>query len=210
MLTDKEFEIRLVEAQEVIYNYARILTRTSRDYEAEDLLQDTNLRAWEKRSYYYNDDKFIGWLCFMMHNLFINRVLQSKLPIYTQREDSDMSPIVERYSSSSSINDGEGNITLDLIDEAVSKLTGKDRDIVMRYISGESHISIGDSYGMKNNNVKQRYFHAIRIVREHLLSEGIEFNNFIADGTKEKQSLYKKKQTLIEYNIRKKLDRQKK
>ena len=97
-----------------------------------------------------------------------------------------------------------------LIDEALLQLEGKDRDIVQRYISGESQASIGESYRMKDNNVKQRYFHAIKVVREYLLEKGVEFNNYVSNGTKEKQALYRKKQTLIESNIRKKLGKQKK
>jgi RNA polymerase sigma factor (sigma-70 family) len=210
MLTDKEFERKLILNQSYILGYAKILTKHTRDYDAEDLLQDTNLRAWDKRSYYREDDSFSGWLCFMMHNIFINAILKtSKLKMYYEEEESTMLPIVERYSNSASINGGEGNIILDLIDEAVNKLDGKDRDIVQRHIAGETQASIGESYGMKDNAVKQRYFHAIRVVREYLLEKGIEFNNFITPSIKEKQSKYRKKQTLMEHNIRKKLDKQK-
>jgi RNA polymerase sigma factor (sigma-70 family) len=208
MLTDKEFERRLVDNQYYLLGYAKVLTRTSTEYDAEDLLQDTNLRAWEKRDYYKSDDSITGWLCFMMHNIFINNILKTKIKIYTERDDSDMLPLVERFASSS-INEGEGNMVLDLIDEAINKLDAKDRDIVQRYISGESQASIGKSYNMKDNAIKQRYFHAIKIVRAALLNEGVEFNNFISNGTKEKQALYRKKQTSMEHNIRKKLDKQK-
>jgi RNA polymerase sigma factor (sigma-70 family) len=213
MLTDKEFENKLTLNQTYILGYARALTKTCREYEAEDLLQDTNLRAWEKRAYYKQDDSFTGWLCFMMHNIFINYVIKTKLKMHYDSEynqdGEEVIPLVERYSSPS-INDGEGSMTLDLIDEALCKLEGRDRDIVQRYIAGETQAAIGISYGMKDNAVKQRYFHAIKIVRAYLLEKGIEFNNFIAPSIKEKQSSYRRKQSAVETSVKKKLDKQNK
>jgi RNA polymerase sigma factor (sigma-70 family) len=210
MLPDKEFENRLVLHQQYLLNYAKILTKTARDYPAEDLLQDTNLRALLNKHHYRVDDSISGWLCFMMHNIFINKVIEKKLPIYYEYEDSDQLPIVERYSSSSSINDGENNMTLDLIDEAVNQLKGRDRDIVRRCISGESQADVGRSYGMKYNAVKQRYFHAVRIVREYLLEKGVEFNTFIPDSIKETKEEYKKKQDYVKVSVRHKLNKEKK
>lgn len=211
MLTDKEFERRLVEHQDYLLRYAHTLCKTSKDYEAEDLLQDTNLRAWEKRYYYKTDNSITGWLCFMMHNIFINHVLKSRIKIYREDSDTTLVPIIERHSTSSHINSGEGNITLDHIDTAINSLLNPiDRDIVQRYISGESHGHIGTTYNMKDNTVKQRYFHAIKIVREELRGKGIEFENYITTGTKNKQAVYRKKQALMEYKIRKRLDRQSK
>lgn len=206
MLTDKEFEERLILNQEYLLSYAKALCRNCKDYEPEDLWQDTNLRAWDKRDYFREDTSLSGWLCFMMHNLFVNHVVKRKLK-YHRDTDSTITPMVERYSDSSSINHGEGNMVLTLIEDALLQLPTKDRDIVQRFISGESQASIGESYNMKDNAVKQRYFWAIREVREALRKHDIDYDPYITEGTKRIQSLYRSKQASMEHNIRKKLDK---
>ncbi len=51
--------------------YARSLTRD--DSTAEDLVQDTLLRAYERRSSFKASGNLRGWLLSMLHNVFIDR-----------------------------------------------------------------------------------------------------------------------------------------
>ncbi|MGF7158557.1 RNA polymerase sigma-70 factor (ECF subfamily) [Rhodoligotrophos appendicifer] len=52
--------------------YARSLTRN--DADAEDLVQDTLVRAYEKRSSFRPDRNLRTWLMTILHNMFVDRI----------------------------------------------------------------------------------------------------------------------------------------
>lgn len=56
--------------------YARSLTRNETD--AEDLVQDTLVRAYERRSHFRNGGNLKGWLLSILHNGFIDRKRSSQ------------------------------------------------------------------------------------------------------------------------------------
>jgi RNA polymerase sigma-70 factor (ECF subfamily) len=51
--------------------YARVLTRNSSC--ADDLVQDTLVRAWDKRALWRQGSDLRAWLFTIMHNLYVNK-----------------------------------------------------------------------------------------------------------------------------------------
>jgi RNA polymerase sigma-70 factor (ECF subfamily) len=62
----------LVAAIPRLRRYARVLTGEST--RADDLVQDTLARAWEKRALWLAGSDLRAWLFTIMHNLFVNQV----------------------------------------------------------------------------------------------------------------------------------------
>ena len=70
MKLNKSFEERLVGLQGNLLNFAYQLT-TNRE-QAEDLLQDTTLKALANEDKYVDNVNFKGWIFTIMRNIFIN------------------------------------------------------------------------------------------------------------------------------------------
>jgi RNA polymerase sigma-70 factor (ECF subfamily) len=83
----------LVAAIPRLRSYARALTRDSA--RADDLVQDTLARAWEKRSLWKSGTDLRAWLFTMMHNVYVNKLA------FVRREARNVSL------------DAEGNATLE-------------------------------------------------------------------------------------------------
>lgn len=67
------FEQKLLQLQDNLLNFAYMLT-SDRD-EAEDLLQDTTLKALDNSDKYIDNINFKGWVFTIMRNIFIRGVL---------------------------------------------------------------------------------------------------------------------------------------
>lgn len=63
------FEQKLLQLQDNLLNFAYMLT-SDRD-EAEDLLQDTTLKALDNSDKYIDNINFKGWVFTIMRNIFI-------------------------------------------------------------------------------------------------------------------------------------------
>src|SRR5438552_18832536 len=77
----------LVAAIPRLRRYARVLTgETSR---ADDLVQDTLARAWEKRRLWTAGTDLRAWLFTIMHNLFVNQRAQARRDAQNVSLDGD-------------------------------------------------------------------------------------------------------------------------
>lgn len=70
MKSQLSFQDRLVGLQSNLLNFAYQLT-TNRQ-QAEDLLQDTTLKALDNQDKYVDNVNFKGWIFTIMRNIFIN------------------------------------------------------------------------------------------------------------------------------------------
>lgn len=75
MKTQLSFQDRLVGLQSNLLNFAYQLT-TNRQ-QAEDLLQDTTLKALDNQDKYVDNVNFKGWIFTIMRNIFINNYRQT-------------------------------------------------------------------------------------------------------------------------------------
>ena len=75
MKSQLSFQDRLVGLQSNLLNFAYQLT-TNRQ-QAEDLLQDTTLKALDNQDKYVDNVNFKGWIFTIMRNIFINNYRQT-------------------------------------------------------------------------------------------------------------------------------------
>lgn len=87
MKSQLSFQDRLVGLQSNLLNFAYQLT-TNRQ-QAEDLLQDTTLKALDNQDKYVDNVNFKGWIFTIMRNIFINNYRQTvrKATVIDQTED---------------------------------------------------------------------------------------------------------------------------
>ena len=69
-MSKQEFSNRLTELMPVLRNVSRKITGNTED--ANDLLQDTLIKALQNKEHYHVDSNFNGWVYTIMKNLHIN------------------------------------------------------------------------------------------------------------------------------------------
>jgi RNA polymerase sigma-70 factor (ECF subfamily) len=82
-----QFQKKILNVQDNMFNFAMLLTGNRND--ANDLLQDTTLKALDNEEKYIDNINFTGWILTIMRNLFINnyrRVVRTQT-IIDQTED---------------------------------------------------------------------------------------------------------------------------
>ncbi|MEP7061335.1 MAG: sigma-70 family RNA polymerase sigma factor [Betaproteobacteria bacterium] len=77
----------LVAAIPRLRRYARVLTGEST--RADDLVQDTLARAWEKRALWQDGTDLRAWLFTIMHNVFVNQRAMARRDARTVSLDDD-------------------------------------------------------------------------------------------------------------------------
>ena len=75
---------RLLNIQNKLYKHALILTKN--EFNAKDLLQDTNERVIRKLDLYHGKVKFETWACVIMHNIFIDSLRNKKRQVIDVRD----------------------------------------------------------------------------------------------------------------------------
>ncbi len=152
----KEFQVKVACEVSPLKNYAIKLTHDQE--EAEDLVQDTMLKA------FINEDKFSegtnlkGWLYTMMKNIFINkyrRAMKSKI-----FNDSTEDQYYLNSAVSNQNNGGEGNLVMKDIDAALGELSDNLRTPFMLSYQGYKYEEISTFLKIPLGTVKVRIHNA--------------------------------------------------
>jgi len=132
--------------------------RLTRDHAlAEDLAQETFLRAWEKLGTYRGSGSFGGWLASLSYNVF---------RAYWRRHGRSRSelPIEEAVLPAPEQDDGHADL-----ERLLGVLPREDQVIlVLGYAYGLSNTEVGDVLGMPPGTIKARIHRAKARIREHI------------------------------------------
>lgn len=162
MKLNKSFEERLVGLQGNLLNFAYQLT-TDRE-QAEDLLQDTTLKALSNEDKYVDNVNFKGWIFTIMRNIFINnyrRGVRSATVVDTTdnlyhlnlSQDSGLDTPEESYSASE-------------ITDAINSFSDEYRIPFSMHVAGYKYNEIAEHMGLPLGTVKSRIFFARRRLQE--------------------------------------------
>lgn len=128
---------------------------------AEDLVQETFVRAWEKLSSFRGDSAFATWL----HRLAINVVLGEGRRRQSRRE-GDQVPIDDSSTLQPSIRRSETGIDLE---RAIAGLPDQARVVfVLHDIEGYRHSEIAELAGIAEGTSKAHLHRARKLLREAL------------------------------------------
>lgn len=164
MKTKENFKDRLVGLQGNLLSFAYQLT--SNREEAEDLLQDTTLKALDNEEKYVDNTNFKGWIFTIMRNIFINNYRQQVRQATVVDKTEDLYHL--NISQESGINTPEGSYAVKEISHAVSGFTDDYRIPFNMYVAGYKYNEIADKLGLPLGTVKSRIFFARKRLRNQL------------------------------------------
>ncbi len=162
-MTQVEFNHKLMSINNQLKGFA--LSLTANRHDAEDLMQDTYLRALRSSDKYEEYNNFKSWMFTIMKNTFINYYRKKK------RQGNRLNEII---SSGDTLfyyrQDTESIIERHEIDQMIDKLDFKFRHPLIMFRDGFKYEEIADQMNLKIGTVKSRIFMARKKLK------GYEYN----------------------------------
>ena len=160
-MSSKNFQEKLIGLKGNLLNFAYILT-SNRD-DAQDLLQDTTLRALDNEDKYVDNVNFKGWVFTIMRNIFINNY----------RKDTRESTIIDQTEDlyhlnlpqDSGLETPDGLIAVKDINEAINSFSDEYRIPFSMHVAGYKYNEIAEELGLPLGTVKSRIFFARQRMR---------------------------------------------
>lgn len=164
MKSNDSFKSKLVGLQSNLLNFAYQLT-TNRE-QAEDLLQDTTLKALSNEDKYVDNVNFKGWIFTIMRNIFINNYRQTvrKATVIDQTEDLYHLNI----SQESGLDTPEGSFAVKEISVALNSFSDEYRIPFNLYVAGYKYHEIAEQLNLPLGTIKSRIFFARKRLRDQL------------------------------------------
>lgn len=170
-MSEFEFGFEVKEQSGPLKNYALHLTQNIED--ANDLLQETMLKALNNREKFQADTNLKGWLYTIMKNTFINSYRRMvKRNTFTDTTENSF------YLNSlfnSEMNTAEATVALGDIQKEIEMLPKDLKNSFMMNFRGFKYQEIADHYGIPIGTVKTRIHLARQILKKRLQVYGRQF-----------------------------------
>jgi RNA polymerase sigma-70 factor (ECF subfamily) len=171
LMKTKDFSEEVTYEAKPLKGFAMKLTQNPDD--AEDLLQDTLLKALANKDKFQEGTNLKGWLYTIMKNIFINkyrRAVKSKIFF----DDTEGQYYINSATSGTSRNEGESSLILKDIRTAIEGLSSKLRDPFMMSYTGYKYEEIASFLHLPLGTVKVRIHNARQELMKSLTSYGKE------------------------------------
>lgn len=164
----KQFGARVEPYLDRLYRAAWRLT--GKEADAQDLVQDTCVRAYSRREQFDAADSPLGWLMRVQYNLFIDDVRQRQRERVRPLEDADTEnlPCDESVEPERSMEVAQ---SLSKVERAWSRLTKEQRGLLALLLEGYRLAEIAEITGLGLNVINARLHRARRSLVRHLRSE---------------------------------------
>ncbi len=151
-----QFQSKILGMQDNMFNFAMMLTANKDD--AQDLLQDTTLKALDNQEKYIDNVNFKGWVLTIMRNIFINnyRKIVRSQTIIDQTEDL----YHLNLSQDSGFDTPDKAFTIKEINKAVNSLNNDLKVPFSMFLAGYKYNEIADVLTLPLGTVKSRIFFA--------------------------------------------------
>jgi RNA polymerase sigma factor (sigma-70 family) len=165
-MTNIEFNTQVLRQSSSLKVYALNFTRDVED--ANDLVQDTILKAITYYTKFKEGTNLKGWLYTIMKNTFINNYRRVvKMNSFVTKSDEISSP---NLVFSSTYNLGEGKFVMRDIENALDKLPSEYYIPFTQYFEGYKYHEIADNLKIPIGTVKTRIHVARKILKSKLSS----------------------------------------
>lgn len=164
MKSHDSFQTRLLGLQNNLLNFAYQLT--SNREQAQDLLQDTTLKALDNKDKYVDNVNFKGRIFTIMRNIFINNYRQNvrKATVIDQTEDLYHLNV----SQDSGLSTPEGSYAVKEISVALNSFSDDYRIPFNMFVAGYKYNEIAEAMNLPLGTVKSRIFFARKTLRKQL------------------------------------------
>lgn len=164
MKTSESFTSRLLGLQSNLLNFAYQLT--SNREAAQDLLQDTTLKALDNEDKYVDNVNFKGWIFTIMRNIFINNYRQNVRQATVVDKTEDLYHL--NIYQDSGLTTPEGSYAVKEISKALNSFSEEYRVPFNMYVAGYKYHEIAEKLGLPLGTVKSRIFFARKRLRSEL------------------------------------------
>jgi RNA polymerase sigma-70 factor (ECF subfamily) len=145
-----DFSKRLEQQIPRLRRYAFALHRSNRS-RADDLVQDTLVRALAKQHLWKPGTNLLGWLFTLMHNQNVNDVRRS-----VAREGFGYA-VGEFHDTIASVNDTSASLQLRDLERAMAKLPIEQRELILLVaLEGMSYEAVAELVGIPIGTVRSR------------------------------------------------------
>ncbi|GHS92654.1 RNA polymerase sigma factor [Bacteroidia bacterium] len=155
-MNSSQFQEKILGIQGNMYNFAMMLTANRDD--AQDLLQDTTLKALDNQEKYVDNINFKGWVLTIMRNIFINnyrKVVRSQTIIDKTEDLYHLN-----LSQDSGFDTPEGAFTIKEINQAINNLNNDLKMPFSLFLAGYKYNEISEKLNLPLGTVKSRIFFA--------------------------------------------------
>jgi len=164
MKHQESFKDRIIGLQSNLMSFAYQLT--SNREQAEDLLQDTTLKALSNEDKYVDNVNFKGWIFTIMRNIFINNYRQTVRQATVVDTTEDLYHL--NISQDSGIDTPEGSFAVKEISIVLNSFSDDYRIPFNMFVAGYKYNEIASKLGLPLGTVKSRIFFARKRLREEL------------------------------------------
>ena len=159
-----QFQEKVLDIQDNMFHFALLLTGNSND--ANDLLQDTTLRALDNQEKYTNNVNFRGWMLTIMRNIFINnyrKVIRSQTLI-----DQTVNLYHLDIIQDSGFDSPDSAYTIKEINNAIGQLSYELKITFSLFLAGYKYNEIAEKMVLPKGTVKSRIFSARQELQRNL------------------------------------------
>lgn len=153
-MTNQEFTTQMSGLENLHYSFALRLTRSRQD--AEDLVQETTLKAFRNIDKFTPGTNFKNWTATIMRNTFINNYRKMKTRRHINQSVEDLSNVIENKNVIN--NSGEQNMRMEELKQMMDSI----RDIYsvpfMMFYQGYEYKEIAVQLNIPIGTVKSRIF----------------------------------------------------
>jgi RNA polymerase sigma-70 factor (ECF subfamily) len=169
----RQFEAEALAYLDALYSFALKLTR-SRD-DAEDLVSDTILRAFDRWEQYRLGSNIRAWLFTILYHTFVSRKRRVDAREVQLPEDADGWSAYEAVGEV----DPEGRFYDSFLDEEITRAIDALPDdyrsaVVLSDIHGLRYAEIAEILGIPEGTVKSRLFRGRRILQRKLVGYAVD------------------------------------
>lgn len=144
-----EFKKRYLKQHKLLYRISWSLTQNVQD--AEDLVQDTYLRLWQKRDILPPESETDAYLITVVKNLFYDR--QRKMQVDTRADiDKVSDPVDDDNPEDMLVQSSENQRVMKAIDDLPP---GERKILSMHVIDSKSYTELEQETGLKQNYLRQ-------------------------------------------------------
>lgn len=163
-MTAIEFNTRIIKEKSSLRNFALSLTRNADD--ANDLMQDTYLKAIKYREKFEDSTNLKAWLFTIMKNTFINSYRRSVKTRELISKGDDVA--LTRAFKQNSYDHSESRMNAKEIVRHIEALEDQYKIPFTRYYNGYKYEEIASELNLPLGTVKSRIFIARKILMENL------------------------------------------
>lgn len=164
MTTSTTFKQRILNLQSNLLNFAFQLTNNREA--ANDLLQDTTLKALTNEEKFVDNSNFKGWIFTIMRNIFINNYRQQVRQATVVDRTEDLYHL--NVSQESGLDTPEGTYAVKEIMEVLNNMSEDFRKPFNMHVAGYKYSEIAEELNLPLGTVKSRIFFARKQLRQAL------------------------------------------